>query len=164
MRIDRGCSKMNQTYTILISLCLLVSSFIGGLLVFEKSSPEQQQWIINLLDSRVLLEGQPTFLETIFPHLMVAVIFFLFYQHRYLQKFVLLICAFKITFYGFCSSYLLQIHDSTFPYVFWWFPFQLVYCLLLLVLSHKINLFTIAFYGITIIIEFLLLPFILNNN
>ncbi|WP_342600820.1 hypothetical protein MHB48_07220 [Psychrobacillus sp. FSL H8-0483] len=155
---------MNQSYTIFISLCVLVISFIGGLYLFEKSTPEQQQWIINLLDARVLLVEQPTFLETIFPHLMIAVVFFLFYQHRYLRKLILVICAFKITFYGFCSSYLLQSQDSTFPYVFWWFPFQLVYCILLLALANRVNLFALSFYIIVIIIEFFLMPFILFNN
>ncbi|MEK4485325.1 hypothetical protein MHH81_06925 [Psychrobacillus sp. FSL H8-0484] len=155
---------MNQTYTIFISLCVLVISFIGGLYLFEKSTPEQQQWIINLLDARVLLVEQPTFLETIFPHLMIAVVFFLFYQHRYLRKLILVICAFKITFYGFCSSYLLQSQDSTFPYVFWWFPFQLVYCILLLALANRVNLFALSFYIIVIIIEFFLMPLILFNN
>ena len=77
---------MNQTYTIFISLCVLVFSFIGGLILFEKSTVEQQQWIIQLLDARVLLLEQPTFLETIFPHLMIAVVFFLFYQHPVFTK------------------------------------------------------------------------------
>ncbi|MFF2752635.1 hypothetical protein ACFVR1_02615 [Psychrobacillus sp. NPDC058041] len=155
---------MNQTYTIFISLCVLVFSFIGGLILFEKSTAEQQQWIIHLLDARVLLAEQPTFLETILPHLMIAVVFFLFYQHHYLRKLILIICAFKITFYGFCSSYLLQTQDSTFPYVFWWFPFQLVYCLLLLALANRVNLFALSFYIIIVIIEYFLLPFILYNN
>ncbi|WP_313891039.1 hypothetical protein [Psychrobacillus sp.] len=155
---------MNQTYTIFVSLAVLVISFVGGLILFERSSPEQQQWIIQLVDSRVLLIEQPTFLETIFPHLMIAVLFFLFYQHRYLKNFVLVICALKITFYGFCSSYLLQSQDTTFPYVFWWFPFQLVYCLLLLALANRINVFTLALYIIIIIIEYFLIPFLLFNN
>lgn len=155
---------MNQSYTILISLCVLVFSFIGGLYLFEKSTPEQQQWIINLLDARVLLLEQPTFLETIFPHIMIAVVFFLFYQHRYLRKLILIICAFRITFYGFGSSYLLQTQESTFPYVFWWFPFQLIYCLLLLALANRVNLFSLSLYGIVIIIEFFFIPFILYNN
>ncbi|MEI4768447.1 hypothetical protein WAX74_02105 [Psychrobacillus sp. FJAT-51614] len=156
--------KSNQTYTIFISLCVLVFSFIGGLILFEKSTTEQQQWIINLLDARVLLAEQPTFLETIFPHLMIAVVFFLFYQHRYLRKLILIICAFKITFYGFCSSYLLQSQESSYPYVFWWFPFQLVYCILLLALANRVNLFTLSFYIIVIIIEFFVIPFVLFNN
>lgn len=164
MKIDREVFKSNQTYTIFISLCILVFSFIGGLVLFERSTPEQQQWIINLLDARVLLEEQPTFLQTIFPHLMVAVVFFLFYQHRHLKPFLLVVCAFKITFYGFCSSYLLQTQDSTYPYVFWWFPFQLVYCILLLALANRINLFTLSFYIIVIIIEFFVIPFVLFNN
>lgn len=164
MEIDREVFKSNQTYTIFISLCVLVFSFIGGLILFEKSTTEQQQWIINLLDARVLLAEQPTFLETIFPHLMIAVVFFLFYQHRYLRKLILVICAFKITFYGFCSSYLLQTQESTYPYVFWWFPFQLVYCILLLALANRINLFTLSFYIIIIIIEFFVIPFVLFNN
>ncbi|SES34339.1 hypothetical protein [Psychrobacillus sp. OK032] len=155
---------MNQSYTILISLCVLVFSFIGGLYLFEKSTPEQQQWIINLLDARVLLLEQPTFLETIFPHIMIAVVFFLFYQHRYLRKFILIICAFRITFYGFASSYLLQTQESTFPYVFWWFPFQLIYCLLLLALANRVNVFSLSFYIIVIIIEFFFIPFVLYNN
>lgn len=164
MKIDRRCSNLNQTYTIFISLCVLVFSFIGGLILFEKSTAEQQQWIIHLLDARVLLLEQPTFLETIFPHLMIAVVFFLFYQHPLLRKLILVICAFKITFYGFCSSYLLQTQTSTFPYVFWWFPFQLVYCVLLLALANRINLFTLSFYSIIIIIEYFLIPFILYSN
>ncbi|ALC85902.1 hypothetical protein AM499_08730 [Bacillus sp. FJAT-22090] len=164
MEIDREVFKSNQTYTIFISLCVLVFSFIGGLILFEKSTTEQQQWIINLLDARVLLAEQPTFLETIFPHLMIAVVFFLFYQHRYLRKLILVICAFKITFYGFCSSYLLQTQESTYPYVFWWFPFQLVYCILLLALANRVNLFTLSFYIIIIIIEFFVIPFVLFNN
>ncbi|WP_336495999.1 hypothetical protein [Psychrobacillus sp. FJAT-51614] len=164
MEIDREVFKSNQTYTIFISLCVLVFSFIGGLILFEKSTTEQQQWIINLLDARVLLAEQPTFLETIFPHLMIAVVFFLFYQHRYLRKLILIICAFKITFYGFCSSYLLQSQESSYPYVFWWFPFQLVYCILLLALANRVNLFTLSFYIIVIIIEFFVIPFVLFNN
>ena len=61
-------------------------SFIGGLILFEKSTVEQQQWIIQLIDKRVLLLEQPTLLETIMPHLMIAVVFFLFYQHPVFTK------------------------------------------------------------------------------
>lgn len=61
MEVDRGCSNLNQTYTIFISLCVLVVSFVGGLILFEQSTVEQQQWIINLLDARVLLIERPTF-------------------------------------------------------------------------------------------------------
>ncbi|WP_277587438.1 hypothetical protein [Psychrobacillus antarcticus] len=155
---------MNQTYTIFISLCVLVVSFVGGLILFEQSTVEQQQWIINLLDARVLLVERPTFLETSFPHLMIAIVFFLFYQHKYLRKLILVICAFKITFYGYGSSYLLQTQESTFPYVFWWFPFQLVYCILLLALANRINIFSLSLYIIVIIIEFIFIPFVLFNN
>ena len=132
MKIDRGVFQVEPVLYYFSSLCVLVFSFVGGLIFFEQSTLEQQQWIINLLDARVLLLDSLNVLETIFPHLMFAIVFFLFYQHRYLRKLILVICAFKITFYGYCSSYLLQTQESTFPYVFWWFPFQLVYCILLL--------------------------------
>lgn len=139
-------------------------SFIGGLILFEKSTVEQQQWVIQLIDKRVLLLEQPTLLETIMPHLMIAVVFFLFYQHPVLRKLILIICAFKITFYGFCSSYLLQSQESTYPYVFWWFPFQLIYCILLLALANRINPFTLSLYIIVLIIEFFIIPYVLFNN
>jgi len=141
-----------------------VFSFIGGLILFEKSTVEQQQWVIQLIDKRVLLIEQPTLLETIMPHLMIAVVFFLFYQHPVLRKFILIICAFKITFYGFCSSYLLQSQESTYPYVFWWFPFQLIYCILLLALANRINPFALSLYIIVLIIEFFIIPYVLFNN
>jgi len=42
----------------------------------------------------------------------------------------------RATFFGFSSVFLLQKLEAFWLYTIWWFPFQLIYCILLLVLCN----------------------------
>ncbi len=64
----------------------------------------------------------------------MGIICIIFYNPSISPFFSKLVVAVKATFFGFGSVFLLTQQESILVYSVWWFPFQLIYCILLLAL------------------------------
>lgn len=114
---------------------MLVLSFVCGVACYQLFDLQQVTQVITWGDRRLLLEQQATSPFWSALPLVLALFFVLFFStHRYLMAIAPVFIALKITFFGFSSVFLLVHHESVQLYGVWWFPFQLVYSILLIVL------------------------------
>lgn len=114
---------------------MLVLAFVSGVACYQLFDLAQITQVITWGDRRLLLlEQAKSLFWTVLP-LAMAIFFVLFFStHRYLTLIAPVFIALKITFFGFSSVFLLIQHESVKLYGFWWFPFQLCYSILLIVL------------------------------
>ncbi|MER1985501.1 MAG: hypothetical protein ABS949_02275 [Solibacillus sp.] len=116
---------------------MLVLAFVSGVACYQLFDLAQITQVITWGDRRLLLlEHAKSPLWSVLP-LAIAIFFVLFFStHRYLTLIAPVFIALKITFFGFSSVFLLVQHESVKLYGLWWFPFQLFYSILLIVLYH----------------------------
>ncbi|MEK4424701.1 hypothetical protein [Solibacillus sp. FSL K6-1523] len=116
-------------YATMIVLC-----FISGVACYQLFDIQQVTQIIEWGDRRLLSVDKPNFIWSTVPFIAAIMIVLLFSTHKYLTMIAPIFIAIKVTFLGFSSVFLLVQHHSIKLYAFWWFPFQFVYCLLLIAL------------------------------
>lgn len=121
-------------YTSMIVVC-----FICGVACYQLFQIEQVQQIIKYSDRRLLNLEKPELLWSLVPFLVSLSIVLFFSTHKYLPQLALIFISIKVTFLGFSSVYLLVQHQSIKLYALWWFPLQLIYCVLLIALYQITN-------------------------
>ncbi|MEO4053291.1 hypothetical protein [Solibacillus sp. CAU 1738] len=114
-------------FTVMIAL-----SFVCGVICFQLFDLQQATALINLMDARILQQDAPSIWQTILPLAISIVIVVLFATHPYCAFIAKWLIALRATFLGFSSVYLLAQQKSLLAYGIWWFPFQFIYCILLL--------------------------------
>ena len=127
--------KMNGKFIFQLA-CMIAVSFICGVIVFRFISVEQAEAFIKIADRR-LIDLDQSIVFTILPVALSIVIVLLFSTHPYFYYAAVVFIALKTVFVGFSSLYLMDELDATSLYIRWWFPFQFVY-ILLLILLYKI--------------------------
>lgn len=128
---------MYVQYTTMIVLC-----FVCGVACYQLFHIDQVKQIIEWGDRRLLTMDKPTMIWSVVPFIAAISIVLFFSTHKYLATIAPIFIAIKVTFLGFSSVYLLVQHHSVKFYALWWFPFQLIYCILLIALynsGHKNN-------------------------
>ena len=125
---------MNGKFIIQLA-CMIAVSFICGVIVY-RFIPEQAESIIKIADRR-LIELEPSIFYTILPVAVSIIIVLLFATHPYFYYVAVVFIALKTVFVGFSSIYLMDYWDATSLYIRWWFPFQFIY-ILILILLYKI--------------------------
>ncbi|HWL23902.1 MAG TPA: hypothetical protein VNR38_09170 [Ureibacillus sp.] len=121
--------------TILIQYAVILAiSFVSGVIIFQAFALDKSIQLIELIDSRVLDPYNVSFWQSILPLGVSIVLVLLFATHPYIPFVAQFVVAVRATFFGFSSVFLLTQQDSMMVYGLWWFPFQLIYCILLLVL------------------------------
>ncbi len=122
---------------------MITVSFIAGVAFFQLFSLSQATEVIQLLDRRLLLESEPTLIQSIIPIAIFIGIVLLFATHPYFFGIAKVGIAIKTCFFGFSSVYLLAQKNELLAYGVWWFPFQFLYIVMLvvfceyLVATHK---------------------------
>ena len=121
-------------YTAMIVIC-----FICGVLCYQLFEMEQIEQLITILDQRLLSLEKPTIIWSVVPFLVALSVVLFFSTHKYLAKVALVFIALKFTFLGLSSVFILVQHDSVQLYALWWFPFQFLYCIVLIIFYEMIN-------------------------
>lgn len=121
-----------RTSSIIQFTVMIALSFVCGVICFQLFDLQQAAALINLMDARILQEEAPTIWQTITPLAISVVIVVLFATHPYCAFIAKWLVALRATFLGFSSVYLLAQQKSLLAYGIWWFPFQFIYCILLL--------------------------------
>ena len=128
-----------------LNTVMVTVSFIAGVVCFQLFSLEQAKKVINIMDKRILFETTPTIFESIIPLAIAFIVVLLFATHPYFYNIAKIAIAFKTCFFGFSSVYLLAQQNELLGYGIWWFPFQFLYVIILVLLSeylaatHKIT-------------------------
>ena len=131
--MDKGAVCVRNYSTILYS-SMIVICFICGVLCYQLFDMAQIEQVITIFDRRLLTMEKPTWIWSVVPFLVGISIVLFFSTHQYLAKIALVFIALKMTFFGLSSVFLLVQHDSVKLYAFWWFPFQFLYGVLLIML------------------------------
>ena len=97
---------------------------------------EQVNAMIKWMDPRILDEAVPSKLSSILPQLISIFLLILFATHLILRHIILLIGTMRAVFWGISSGYLIAQETEFWSYALWWFPFQLFYCSLLLLIGY----------------------------
>jgi len=127
---------MLRSSSLLYHVAILVVSFVCGVAIFHFIDMEQAKVLIGIVEPRLLQEGSGTLWHVILPPLIIITMLFLLATHSFLKYLIRIVIAIRITFFGFSSVFLLQEISSIWVYATWWFPFQLVYSMLFLVLAE----------------------------
>lgn len=131
--MDKGAVCVRNYLTIQYT-SMIVICFICGVLCYQLFEMAQIKQVITFFDQRLLSSEKPTIFWSVVPFLVSISIVLFFSTHQYLAKIALIFIAIKMTFLGLSSVYLLVQHDSVKLYAYWWFPFQLLYGILLIML------------------------------
>ncbi len=116
---------------------MVTMSFFAGVAFFQLFTMEQAMSVLALLDERILSEEVPTIKNTIIPVAIFMVGVVLFATHPYFFAIAKIVIALKACFVGFSSVYLLAQRDEIVAYGTWWFPFQFVYIILMIILCER---------------------------
>ena len=127
--------KMNGKFIFQLA-CMIAVSFVCGVIVSRFILPEQAESIIKIADRR-LIDLEPSIFYTILPVVVSIIVVLLFATHPYFYYAAVVFIALKTVFVGFSSVYLMSVWDTTSLYIRWWFPFQFIY-ILILILLYKI--------------------------
>ena len=113
---------------------MIVLCFVSGVICYQLFQIDQVMQIIEWGDRRLLTMDRPLFIWNFVPFIAALGIVLFFSTHHYLTMIAPIMIALKCTFLGFSSVFLLVHHESVKLYALWWFPFQLMYCVLLIML------------------------------
>ena len=125
---------MFRSATVIQYIFILTISFVSGVVCFQAFSLDKSMKLIEFLDARVLDPTNIPIWQTILPLIVSIVVVLIFATNPYIQFFSRFVVAIRITFFGFSSVFLLTQQESLLTYSVWWFPFQLIYSILLLML------------------------------
>lgn len=168
---------MSRTVSIFYHASIVAVSFVCGVICFHIIGSANAESFILYIEPRLAGDKQSIF-RLVLPVIVSVGVIFLLATHHFLKIFIRVTVAMRATFFGFSSVFLLQKLEAFWLYTIWWFPFQLIYCILLLVLcsllvpawsKRKINkkrpvqsivLNFIAFF-IVIVAEFIVITYVL---
>lgn len=123
---------------ILQNAFMIAISFIAGVACYQLFELKDAIRLIGMIDSRILADSLPTLASSIIPLAISIVVVLLFATHPYVSSLAKIFIAMKMTFFGFSSVYLLAQKSALLAYGAWWFPFQFIYAILLLLICESI--------------------------
>lgn len=126
---------MSRTVSIFYHASILAVSFVCGVICFHIIGSANAESFILYIEPRLEGDKQSIF-RLVLPVIVSVGIILLLATHNFLKIFIRVTVAMRATFFGFSSVFLLQKLEAFWLYTIWWFPFQLIYCILLLVLCN----------------------------
>lgn len=127
---------MLRSSSFIYNMAIIVVSFVCGVAIFHFIEVEQAKRVIGLVEPRLLQQQKSDIWSVVLPIVVMITLILLLATHAFLKYAVRVVVAIRVTFFGFSSVYLLQEFTSIWLYAAWWFPFQLVYSISLLVLCE----------------------------
>ncbi|MFF2176783.1 hypothetical protein ACFVT8_10035 [Lysinibacillus sp. NPDC058147] len=170
---------MSRTVSIFYHASIIAVSFVCGVILFHIIGGPNAEPFISFIEPRLTNGDRHSLFRLVLPVAVSIALVLLLATHSVLKVIVRVTVAIRATFFGFSSVFLLQKLEAFWVYTIWWFPFQLIYCILLLNLCNllvpawskrkigkmidgrTILLNFIAFF-IIIVAEFIVISYVLN--
>lgn len=111
---------------------ILAVGYIGGALLFREVPLTASEKLIGFFDPRIISLADGTLARPLLTLIGFLLVVFLLSMNSKTRYVVLLIGAIKCVLFGLSSSYLLASGMKLVTYTIWWFPFQLLTCMLFL--------------------------------
>lgn len=127
---------MSRTVSIFYHASIIAVSFVCGVIFFHIIGGPKAEPFILFIEPRLADEDRQSIFRLVLPVSISIGLVLLLATHSVLKVLVRVTVAMRATFFGFSSVFLLQKLEAFWLYTIWWFPFQLIYCILLLVLCN----------------------------
>ncbi len=128
---------MSRTVSIFYHASIIAVSFVCGVIFFHIIGGPKAEPFILFIEPRLADGGdRQSIFRLVLPVAISIGLILLLATHSVLKVLVRVTVAMRATFFGFSSVFLLQKLEAFWLYTIWWFPFQLIYCILLLVLCN----------------------------
>ncbi|WP_069510926.1 hypothetical protein MKY08_05815 [Lysinibacillus sp. FSL M8-0337] len=127
---------MSRTVSIFYHASIVAVSFVCGVICFHIIGGANAEPFILFIEPRLADVDRQSIVRLVLPVVASVGIVLLLATHSVLKVLVRVTVAIRATFFGFSSVFLLQKLEAFWLYTIWWFPFQLIYCILLLVLCN----------------------------
>ncbi|MEK8197142.1 hypothetical protein [Lysinibacillus sp. FSL M8-0134] len=127
---------MSRTVSIFYHASIIAVSFVCGVIFFHIIGGPKAEPFILFIEPRLADEDRQSIFRLVLPVAISIGLVLLLATHSVLKVLVRVSVAMRATFFGFSSVFLLQKLEAFWLYTIWWFPFQLIYCILLLVLCN----------------------------
>ncbi|WP_313470653.1 hypothetical protein [Lysinibacillus sp.] len=127
---------MSRTVSIFYHASIIAVSFVCGVIFFHIIGGPKAEPFILFIEPRLADEDRQSIFRLVLPVAISIGLVLLLATHSVLKVLVRVTVAMRATFFGFSSVFLLQKLEAFWLYTIWWFPFQLIYCILLLVLCN----------------------------
>ena len=121
-------------------ITMFVSSFIAGIALYYLISMEHLQAFLQLVEPVVLTESETQQLYIIIRTALTFLVITIFASHPLLSIVSYFVIAMKIVLFSLCSMYIVIEHQNVLAYCFWWFPIQLVQCIVLIIYYTRMKL------------------------
>ena len=150
-------------------------SFICGVIATQFIAMNEAQSLLEVIDHRAV-EVNAEYRSIIVPLAISIIVVLLFSTHPYLYFIAPLYISLKSALFGFSSVLILEQAQSIIIYVGWWFPFQIMYIVLFIVLykiarmrntvrknvkSNRILPFVLFVIALLSYLEFVVLSYVL---
>ncbi|KPN96452.1 hypothetical protein [Lysinibacillus sp. ZYM-1] len=127
---------MSRTVSIFYHASIIAVSFVCGVIFFHIIGGPKAEPFILFIEPRLADGDRQSIFRLVLPVAISIGLVLLLATHSVLKILVRVTVAMRATFFGFSSVFLLQKLEAFWLYTIWWFPFQLIYCILLLVLCN----------------------------
>ncbi|WP_281216790.1 hypothetical protein [Lysinibacillus capsici] len=127
---------MSRTVSIFYHASIIAVSFVCGVIFFHIIGGPKAEPFILFIEPRLADGDRQSIFRLVLPVAISIGLILLLATHSVLKVLVRVTVAMRATFFGFSSVFLLQKLEAFWLYTIWWFPFQLIYCILLLVLCN----------------------------
>ncbi|WP_153732172.1 hypothetical protein [Sporosarcina obsidiansis] len=130
---------MARSLSFIYLFVILAISYIGGALLFREWPLTSLEQVVGLYDQRVV-KGSEAFIWSPFLVTFVFItIVIILAKYKRVRFIIMMIGAVKCVLFGLSSTYFLSTGMKMILYSVWWFPFQLIGCLLFLILCTVLN-------------------------
>ena len=150
-------------------------SFICGVIATQFIAMNEAQSLLEVIDHRAV-EVDAHYQSIIVPLAISIIVVLLFSTHPYLYFIAPLYISLKSALFGFSSVLILDQAQSIIIYVGWWFPFQILYIVLFILLykvcrmrdtvrkskkSNRILPFVLGLIAVLSYLEFVVISYVL---
>ncbi|ARD49408.1 hypothetical protein SporoP37_15215 [Sporosarcina sp. P37] len=130
---------MARSLSFIYLFVILAISYIGGALLFREWPVTSLEQIVGLYDQRVVMGAEAALWSPVAVTLSFVVLAIILSKYKRVRFMTMFLGAVKCTLFGLSSTYLLSTGLKLLTYTVWWFPFQLISCLLFLILCTVLN-------------------------
>ncbi|ARJ40148.1 hypothetical protein CSV71_00685 [Sporosarcina sp. P21c] len=130
---------MARSLSFVYLFVILAISYIGGALLFREWPVTSLEQIIGLYDQRVVKGSEAALWSPVVVTLSFILLAIILSKYKRVRFITMFLGAIKCAFFGLSSTYLLSTGLKLVSYTIWWFPFQLISCLLFLILCSVLN-------------------------
>ena len=111
---------------------MFVSSFIVGIVLYYLIAIDQLQQFLQLVEPVLLTDSESQQLYIVVRTVATFVLVTIFASNPLLSIVSYFIIATKIALFSLCSMYLVVESQNVLAYSMWWFPVQLLQCIVLI--------------------------------